>query len=358
MLVRLVGVHSVKRKLAAGEVVTYHYAWRGGPRIKAAEGSPEFTVEYCRLTRTRPFGPGAGTLAELIRTYVASEAYKARKASTRKGYDWAIDKIEAEFFDMPYGAIGERGFRQAVVTWRDEEFAETPRAGDLVIAVFRMILAFGLDREIIDKNPLEGIAKLSNGTRRDIIWTDDHVAKFKAKAPARMVLAMELARWTGQRQGDLLRLTWAAYDGNYLTLRQGKTGAGVSVKVAAPLKAILDAEKARVAARAKEPGAVAALTILTNRSGLPFTEGFRASWRKAVENAGITGVTFHDLRGTFITTAYRNGASIKEIASVSGHSEQDAERIIRKHYLRSDSAVLAFERGNKKARSGKTGEKA
>ena len=35
---------------------------------------------------------------------------------------------------------------------------------------------------------------------------------------------MMLALWTGQRQGDLLRLPWSAYDGNHIRLRQSKTG--------------------------------------------------------------------------------------------------------------------------------------
>lgn len=349
MLVRLVGVHSVTRTLASGATVTYHYAWRGGPRIKAKPGTSEFSAEYHRLNRTRPNGPGKGALSELIRKYVGSEAYKARRGSTRKGYDWAIDRIEAEYFDLPISSIGERGFRTEVLEWRDANFAETPRAADLIVSVFSMILAFGVDREFIDRNPLEKVAKLADSTRRDVIWTDAQVRAFKAKAPARMVFAMELARWTGQRQGDLLALTWGAYDGSYLTLRQSKTGASVRVKVADDLKSALDAEKARVAAKAKEAGKLAALTILTNRSGLPYTEGFRASWRKAMATAKVAGVTFHDLRGTFITLAHRNGASIKEIAEVSGHSEKDAERIIRKHYLQSDSAVLAFAKANKKA---------
>lgn len=335
MLVRLVGVHKVRAKLASGERVTYHYAWRGGPRIHADPDSNEFLLEYTRLTRSRPKGPGVGTLAELIRAYVASEAYKARKASTRKGYDWAIDKIEAEFHDVPYAAFAMKGFRNDVVTWRDEEFAETPRAGDMVMAVFRMILAFGLDREFIDKNPLESVGKLSNSTRRDIIWTDEQIARFKASAPARLVLALEMARWTGQRQGDLLRLRWNAYDGQYITLVQGKTGATVRVRVAEPLKALLDAQRRT------------SVNILTTRSGVPYGEGFKSSWRKAVARAGIEGVTFHDLRGTFITQAYRDGASFKEIAEVSGHTEKDAERIIKKHYLQSDGAVTKLELGNK-----------
>jgi hypothetical protein len=31
-----------------------------------------------------------------------------------------------------------------------------------------------------------------------------------------------MALWTGQREGDLLKLTWLQYDGNYFRLEQSK----------------------------------------------------------------------------------------------------------------------------------------
>lgn len=345
MRIRLVGIHKVRAKLASGERVAYYYAWRGGPRIKAKPGSRAFSLEYFRLTRARPMEPEKGTIGDLIRSYLKSEKYRRRAAATRKGYDWAIGKIEEEYFDLPLAAINERGARRMFVEWRDT-FAETPRAADMIVSVLSMILAFGVDREDIDRNPLEKIERLADSTRRDIIWTDEQVKAFHAKAPERMILALELARWTGQRQGDLLRLTWSAYDGTHLALRQGKTGAHVRVKVAQELKVRLDAEKAKRAAKGGDK--IAALTILTNRSGRPYTEGFRASWAKACDKAGVVGVTFHDLRGTFVTLAYRNGASIKEIAEVTGHAEKDADAIIRKHYLKADSAVTKIENRNEK----------
>ena len=54
-------------------------------------------------------------------------------------------------------------------------------------------------------------------------------------------LPLLLALWTGQRQGDLLRLPWSAYNGSTIRLKQSKTGARVEVPVGAPLKAALDA---------------------------------------------------------------------------------------------------------------------
>lgn len=335
MRIKLVGVHKVKRTLADGSSVTYYYAWRGGPRINAAPHSRAFGIEYHRLTRAREDAPGKGNVAELIREYLKSPAYRKLRPSTKTSYDWAIRKIEDEFFDLPIQALGEKGARKFLLEWRDG-FADTPRAADMVMAVLSKIIAFAVDREDIARHPLEKVEKLASSSRKDNIWSDAQVEAFKAKAPARMVLALELARWTGQRQGDLLKLTWSAYDGTHITLRQSKTGARVRVKVAQELKALLDAQEKT------------AVTILTNRSGLPYKEGFRSSWAKACELAKVTGVTFHDLRGTFITLAHREGASIKEIAEVSGHSEKDAEAIIRKHYLAGDSAVTRLENRNKK----------
>ncbi|WP_375600265.1 tyrosine-type recombinase/integrase [Devosia sp. Naph2] len=70
-------------------------------------------------------------------------------------------------------------------------------------------------------------------------------------------------------------------------------------------------------------------TSLTE-DGETWKSGFRASWRTAVRDAGISGATFHDLRGTFITLAYRAGATIKDIAEASGHDEKNVNR---QHYL-------------------------
>lgn len=335
---RLMGVHEVRRRLASGEIAVYRYAWRGGPRIHAEPDTHEYLVEYAKLTRDRPEAKQEGFLPGLIYAYRQSAAYTALSDRTRKDYDWAIDAIEAEFVDLPVPAISQRGSRAMFLEWRDG-FAETPRKADLFLTVLARILSFAADRELIDRNPLERAGKLSTGSRRDAIWTDAQTRAFLAKASPALSLALELARWTGQRQGDLLKLTWSAYDGQHISLRQSKTGKFVRVRVADDLKARLDAEKRH------------AVTILTSERGKrPWTEnGFRASWAKARDRAGVTGVTFHDLRGTFVTLAHRSGASIKEIAEITGHSERDAEAIIRKHYLAGDSAVTKLEARNRSA---------
>lgn len=340
MQVKLMGLHKVRAKLASGDRVTYYYAWRGGPRINVDPANKRaFAAEFFRLTRGRDDGKSRGRLVDLVRLYRQSPAFTGRKQSTQDGYTAMIDLIEAEYFDLPLKAVGEPGARAMFLEWRDS-FADTPRKADLLMSVLARILSFGLDREMISRHPLEKIGRLSDGTRRDILWSDTQMAQFLFNAPSKLRLAMQLARWTGQRQGDLLRLTWTGYDGTHIKLRQGKTGRLVRIRVHSELKAELDRTKREAAViltpTRKRGGEVTAWT----------PDGFRASWAGACEDAGVDGVTFHDLRGTFVTLAHRNGSSIKEIAEITGHSERDAEAIIRKHYLAGDAAIVRLEQRN------------
>jgi integrase len=64
----------------------------------------------------------------------------------------------------------------------------------------------------IDANPCEKGGRLYNQSRRDKIWTREDELAFLERAPRHLHLALTLALWTGQRQADLLRLTWSAYD--------------------------------------------------------------------------------------------------------------------------------------------------
>jgi integrase len=156
-----------------------------------------------------------------------------------------------------------------------------------------------------------------------------------------MHLALLLALWTGQRQGDLLRVPWSAYDGTHIRLRQSKTGRRVVIRVGAPLKAALDATPRR------------STIILTSTQGQPWaTNSFQVAWGRACKAAGVSGVTFHDLRGTAVTRLAIAGCTEAEIATITGHSLRGAQAILDTHYLSRDqalgeSAITKLEKGTK-----------
>lgn len=334
MRVSLKGIHKVRKRLANGQVRFYFYAWRGGPRIEAEPGTREFTAEYIRLTRARAEARPKLDISELIRRYVRSPEYRSLARKTQIDYERVLGAIEKEFHDLPLAAVEERGSRALFIEWRNS-MSDRPRSADLAMSVLRRILSYAQDHELILRNPVLDVKKLWSGSRADIIWRDEDIAKVIASAPGPIVDALTLAMWTGQRQGDLLRLTWSSYDGSHISLRQSKTKALVRFKVAKPLKDMLDAKPRSNC-----------VTILTNSRGEPWTsDGFRASWSKALKQCGVEGLTFHDLRGTFITVAHRAGSSYAQIAEVSGHSERHCERIIRQHYLAGNDAIERIENG-------------
>ncbi|MGV2071634.1 tyrosine-type recombinase/integrase [Agrobacterium vitis] len=330
MRVELKGLHKTTKLLADGRKQAYYYAWKGGPRIMAPFGTPEFVEEFKRLARGRS-APATDTLAYIISLYKRMELPKL-KPSTRATNLPYIKTIESEFGDMEIKAVEETGSRAVFLEWRDS-MAATPRAADIAWSVLQRIMAFGVHMEKLKRNPCTNAGRLAeSGTRREIIWTPPDIARFRAAASQQLADALTLAIWTGQRQGDLLRLQWSAYDGKHIRLKQGKTGRRVAILVSGTLAKML--ERLKVENEARQ---VPALTILTNQRGQTWTSsGFKTSWGRAAKKAGISGLTFHDLRGTFITMARRAGASIEDIAKASGHTTKDIHSVLETHYLADD----------------------
>jgi integrase len=340
-IVRVVlkGIHKVKMRLATGEVKTYFYAWRGGPQIKAAPGTPNFISEY-NDAHAQLRQPRAGTLMTIIAKYKASPEFTGLAPSTRRAYLIYLKLIEEAFGDLPLAALADRRVRGEFKNWRDG-FAATPRKADFAWTVLARIMSFAKDRGIITINPCEKGGRLYVADRADKLWGEQEIGALLSVASQEIKLALILALWTGQRQGDLLWLPWSAYDGTHLRFRQSKTGRRMTMPAGAPLKALLDDAERR------------SPLILTNTYGRPWTsDGFRTSWSKACARAGITGLTFHDLRGSAVVRLALAEATVPQIATFTGHSLKDVEAILDAHYLGRDvqlaeAAVLKLEQRTK-----------
>ena len=327
MRVRLKGINKVTAKLADGTVHAYYYAWKGGPRLEGKPGTPEFIASYNAAVTTK-VTTKAQVLQVLIDKFEASSDFTTLAPRTRSDYRRHMAAIERKFSDFPLAALGDRRSRAIFREWRDELATRSLRQADYAWTILARILSWALDRGHIDTNPCERGGRLYSVNRKDSVWTLDDEALFLSVASPQLRLAFLLAIWTGQRQGDLLKLTWAAYDGSWIRLRQGKTGARVSVPASQVLKAVLDTTKRH------------SPVILVSQDLKPWTEdGFRSSWRKACMKAGITRLTFHDLRGSAVTRLALAGCTVPEIAAFTGHSLADVQAILDTHYLHRDPAM-------------------
>jgi integrase len=201
----------------------------------------------------------------IIAGYKASPEFTRLAQSTRRSYSLYIKLIEDAFADLPLAALADRRVRGEFKTWRDG-FAATPRKADLAWTVLARIMSFAKDRDMITTNPCEKGGRLYVADRADKFWGEREIAALLAVASPEIKLALVLALWTGQRQGDLLRLPWSADDGADLRFRQSKTGRRMTVPARMPLRALLEGTERR------------SPLILTNSHRRPWTsDGFRTS---------------------------------------------------------------------------------
>jgi integrase len=331
----LKGVHEVRRRLANGATRMHYYAWRGGPAIHAKPGTPEFVQAY-NEAHAGIRRPTAGTMMTVIADYKASPDFTKLAPSSGRMYLRYIGLIEEAFGDLPLTALADRRVRGEFKAWRDL-FAATPRKADYAWTVLARLMSFAKDRGTIATNPCEKGGRLYAADRTDKVWGEPEIAAVLAVASPEIKLALVMALWTGQRQGDLLRLPWSSYDGSHLRFRQSKTGRRVTMPAGTPLKVLLDGAERR------------SPLILTNSYGRPWTsDGFRTSWSKTCARAGVAGLTFHDLRGSAVVRLALAEATVPQIATFTGHSLKDVEAILDAHYLGRDvqlaeAAVLKLE---------------
>jgi hypothetical protein len=111
MRVELKGLASATKKLASGTSRTYYYAWRGGPMLKAPDGTPlnpkdpRFQVAFVEAHRARK-APSQGTMFTLVAFFRQSAEYRTEIGDkTRASYNRYLKMIEAEFGDLPLRAL-------------------------------------------------------------------------------------------------------------------------------------------------------------------------------------------------------------------------------------------------------------
>jgi integrase len=326
--VHLKGINKARVKVANGERVTYYYAWRGGPRLIGEPGSPEFIASYYAAIQSRR-EPDRSTFHSVIAGYKASQDFLGLSPRSQSDYLKQIKKIEAKFADLPIAALDDARITREFIEWRDS-MAGSPRQADYAWTILMRLLSFARARGLTLYRPPERIDRLYHADRSEKIWEETHLAAFLAVASEPLQRALVLALETGQRQGDLLALSWSAYDGQWVRLRQAKTGRRVNIPVTRRLRSILDNSKR------------SATVILTNKRGMAWQpNAFRKAWGDACRKARISGLTFHDLRGTAVTRLAEAECSHAEIAAITGHSMRDVGAILDKYLARTDKIALA-----------------
>lgn len=347
MLQRFKHIKVVKKRLADGTINFHRYHRKTGKKIEGEPGTPTFAASYAAASEFDVNRVPTGTIHALVEQYFQSSVFSELSPRTQIDHRRNADKVLDKFGNAPIEVFEDKRIRKDLRQWRDKIAKEIgPRQADYRVAFLRRVLSVAYDNGEIGINHARNLGQLYTGDRADKIWEDEHIEAFLAHATPEMALALRLALDTVQRQGDLIRLSWTQFDGSCITLRQNKTAKPIMVPCTALLCAALHETPKR------------ATTILTGKRGKPWKypgDGFRTEWNKISVAAGITDLTFNDLRGTGITRMAEAGCEIPEIATISGHSVDRVARIIDTYLARTNrmasSAIAKLEDYRRRAKT-------
>jgi integrase len=352
----LKGVFPTYKTLKDGSRKTYWYHRATGKRLRGEPGSPEFISAFADAEQSiRDRLTHGGTFNGLIREFTLSEEFQRNLApSTQAEYRRLLTKAESTFGDMPVAALEDWRVRKDFLDWREKIARDSGlREADYRLSAISAMLTWAVQRGRVSANHLKGFKRLYHSDRAEIIWLPEHIAAFMKMAPIGLQQALLLALHTGQREGDLLRLSWSAYDGKTIRLRQGKSRRGqrfgriIEIPCTAALRRMLDGMDRT------------SPLILSTTTGRSFKKRyFSQLWNRVMRKAGLATVTlpdladpvtlhFHDIRGTTVTLLSEAGCTPQQIATITGHTLKTVFQILERYLARTrglaEQAIFNFE---------------
>lgn len=330
--------------------IGYWYFRRNGRRwrLPGERHSEEWLAEYarrkaqtdaeakpaCELAAYPPKSIGA-----LALDYYASPEFRARKPSTQRMYRRCIDAVVKDAGHVQAAMIE----RRHVKAMRDER-ADTPGMANMVVNVVRLLMTYAVDNGYRKDNPALRIKPFKLGEHR--AWEAGELEAFERHWPPGSMQrrAYALARYTGQRCGDLAAMTRAHRQDGAIRVKQQKTGTELWVREHRELTA----ELAR--------GEQGHMSLLVKVDGGGFDADSLRHWMAAaIDAAGLPGdCVLHGLRKVAARDLAEAGCSAHEIMSVTGHASlKEVERYTRAASRKrlAGAAILKLERAGKQPRA-------
>jgi integrase len=219
------------------------------------------------------------------------------------------------------------------------------------LALLRAMLNWAVERDCLDQTPFrrgsQAVIKLEreNNRRYRRLTLDEERALLQVAPPLLQALIIA-ALDTGMRRGELLSLHFTDIDDErqviHVRAEVAKSKKGRDIPIATTrLKGVLD--RLRLDAAGQEKPAEA--HVFSNEVGEP-TKDFRGAWLKALAQAGITDLRFHDLRGEYASRLVERGVPLSQVRDLLGHSSiVTTERYDRQTFKALEAAARRLETG-------------
>lgn len=267
-----------------------------------------------RVLEMEQRAPDTGTVAELLREYMASGSFKNELAPrTQDDYVAASKEILERFADMPVDDVKP----PHIARYLRVERAAAPVRANREIALLASAFQFGIEHGYATANPCRQVRRNKERPRsRCPSWEEieSFCATAAKKGPSSHVIGLmaKFIALTGRRRAEFLNLrkTDLGQDGIVVGFAKAKAGDALRRGLIewTPALRQLFAELAQLDRKARDGKSAIpeSMFVFTNRDGQPYTEqGFKALWSKIMADwvtaPGRERFTFHDLRAYYVT---------------------------------------------------------
>ena len=247
----------------------------------------------------------SGSLAALIADYRNSPNFLEKGKETRRQYDLFLKRLETGAGHMEVETMP----RSFIMKVRDNN-KDKPRSANYLVQVLSLLMTYAVDHGWRTDNPALNIKKLKTGTGSRP-WELLDLQKFRRSAYDELNWLVAAALFTGQRESDLMKVTWKDIKGDLLYVKQNKTGKELWI----PLHPLFQRILATIPKRN--------VVVFTTKNGHPW----KADWlihqiKDYTTAAGLSGITFHGLGKTAIGALADVGCSRDQIKAITGKSDK------------------------------------
>ncbi|OCB03266.1 integrase [Acidithiobacillus ferrivorans] len=256
------------------------------------------------------------------------DRYAADVLPTRKDGGWREASFLRRWQERPIADRYMAGIRgqDVAIAIRDME-AEKKKPNTIRLHLALLSNLFTVARkewgmEALD-NPVESVRKpkLPQGRDRRLVGDEENrLLDACSKINPELAAIVRMAIETGMRQGEIMGMKWSMVNlsARTVTLPDTKNGTRRTVPLSSRAVAVLEA-------------------LPRNLNGRVWTytqDRLKAIYRTAVARAGITGLTFHDLRHEATSRLFEKGFNPMEVSAITGH--KTLQMLKRYTYLRAE----------------------
>jgi integrase len=312
-------------------------------------------------------GPPAGSFGEVCSLYLSDKKFLKLAEKTKHDYRKHIELLRGLWETVP-----ATGITRKVVRALHAQYQDRPWQGNAVLRTLRLLMNFAIhDLEMpgLVKNPADR-PSLYETPARSQIWDQPRIDAFMAAAAAYPSLrrAFALLLYTVQRPSDVLAMArpmvFEREGRMWIRLRQSKTDALVdvpcherlaevmAVPVAVQSMLLVSSPKGRPWSYRNFARSWDRVRRLTNwrlaraailaRGGLPSRRNDKARQqaKKVIREQMLMDLQRRDLRRTGMVQLAIAGATTPQIASLSGHAIDHAQRILDTYLPRRGEVAL------------------